>query len=97
MKAEGYRLPSPQPDISVVLIWASHTALPVSLKGEARWMVCTHTVRAQSARAWSPSAQCLYLSLRTVEMYVSNVLAKLNAATRAEAAHKAHEQRLLST
>ncbi len=36
-------------------------------------------------------AELLMLSPRTVEMYVSNVLSKLNCATRAEAAHKAHQ------
>jgi hypothetical protein len=35
------------------------------------------------------------LSPRTVEMYVGNILAKLNCASRAEATHRAHELRLL--
>lgn len=38
----------------------------------------------------------LFLSPRTVEMYVSNILTKLNCASRAEAAHRAHELQLLS-
>ncbi len=40
-------------------------------------------------------ARELFLSPRTVEMYVGNILAKLNCASRAEAIHRAHELRLL--
>lgn len=40
-------------------------------------------------------ARELFLSPRTVEMYVGNILAKLNCASRAEATHRAHELRLL--
>ncbi|MFN0070438.1 MAG: helix-turn-helix transcriptional regulator [Chloroflexota bacterium] len=41
-------------------------------------------------------ATALFLSPRTVEMYVSNILGKLNCSTRAEATHRAHELGLLS-
>ena len=37
----------------------------------------------------------LFLSPRTVEMYVSNILAKLGCRSRAEATHEAHKRRLL--
>ncbi|MDQ4079018.1 MAG: AAA family ATPase [Chloroflexota bacterium] len=37
----------------------------------------------------------LFLSPRTVEMYVGNILTKLNCRSRAEATHKAHELHLL--
>lgn len=39
----------------------------------------------------------LFLSPRTVEMYVSNIFAKLESASRAEAIHRAHELRPLPT
>lgn len=38
----------------------------------------------------------LFLSPRTIEMYVGNILAKLNCSSRAEATHRAHELRLLA-
>lgn len=39
--------------------------------------------------------QELFLSPRTVEMYVSNILTKLGCSSRAQATHRAHELRLL--
>lgn len=38
----------------------------------------------------------LFLSPRTVEMYVGNILSKLNCVSRTEATHRAHELRLLA-
>lgn len=38
----------------------------------------------------------LYLSPRTVEMYVGNILTKLGCRSRAEATHKAHQLGVLS-
>jgi len=40
-------------------------------------------------------AHDLFLSPRTVEMYVSNILAKLGCRSRTEATHEAHKRRLL--
>jgi DNA-binding CsgD family transcriptional regulator len=42
-------------------------------------------------------ARELFLSPRTVEMYVGNLLAKLGCSRRAEAINKAHEMRLIAT
>lgn len=41
-------------------------------------------------------AQELFLSIRTVEMHVGNILAKLDCRSRVEAAHKANERGLLA-
>ncbi len=38
----------------------------------------------------------LFLSPRTIEMYVGNILSKLSCSSRAEATHRAHEMQLLA-
>ena len=38
----------------------------------------------------------LFLSPRTIEMYVGNILTKLSCSSRAEATHRAHELQLLA-